>query len=135
MNYDEMEAGPELDHLIEQRVFDKVPCDKWRHEYGGWGMAVIGAGQIWRKGDCEHDNCYPEPYPPKRSTDIAAAWEVVEHAHKRGLHLVLFYDDTIGKWTCKFPFGLLGRRNDTQANTAPLAICIARLKALDQETN
>jgi hypothetical protein len=57
---------------------------------------------------------------PQYSTDISAAWEVVG---KMG-HLGLNWEPlVIDKWDCVF------ERESTKADTAPMAICKAALKA------
>ncbi len=139
MNYDELEGWRKLDHMVEQRVFDRVPCDKWRHEYGGWGMAITGAGEIWVKGKCEHDDCYPEQYPPKRSTDIAATEEVVKEMARRGFtaHIEWKGKGREFEYTAEVTFldhGILGLGHAV-ADTISLAACIAALEALDASNN
>lgn len=98
MNIDEMDAGPELDRLVAEKVMGCEPC----------GHPFCGP----RTG---HN--MPAPY----STDIRAAWEVV---------------DKLGLFVGKGFFGWIASQNsywlDSEtctADTAPLAICRAALKA------
>lgn len=66
------------------------------------------------------------------SADIAAAWEVVLEMAKRG-HPVEIYAGGSGdgsSWTVTF-FG--GSCGNEYADTAPLAICLAALKAAARE--
>lgn len=110
-----MKPGRELDALIAEKVFG-LPQSTWRdgedhRDEDGVGVVVLGVR--------------PDPY----STDIAAAWTVVEkldllrnHSFERspdGLYEigVLYSDD--GYWEV---YG--------SAPTAPHAICLAALKAV-----
>lgn len=60
----------------------------------------------------------PKPY----SSDIKAAWEVVEKFEGGTLTLTQLIDD---EWSANF----LGIRTEIVAQTAPLAICLAALKS------
>jgi len=70
------------------------------------------------------------------STDIAAAWEVVERLSAFGFATVHRFDDTtihppLKKYSVEVSIRQgMGR---SVANTAPLAICLAALKAIDVE--
>jgi len=99
MNIDEMPAGREMDSLIAEKVLD---C---------W---VPNSELIINKRDRQ---TYEMPH---YSTDIAAAWEVVEKIG--GGHTVIRYRD--GSYRC-----IHERTMDAaSAETAPLAICRAALK-------
>jgi hypothetical protein len=65
---------------------------------------------------------------PRYSEDIAAAWEVVERMRGEGWSFELLYLKTISKWLCK-----INGFYDT-ADTAPMAIALAALKAKGVET-
>lgn len=74
------------------------------------------------------------PYvPPHYSTDIAAAWQVMEHitAQKRddfGWFDLRFVND---RWKATFITGAYYEARDhIEAPTAPHAICLAALKAV-----
>lgn len=72
-----------------------------------------------------------EDLVPEYSTDIAAAWEVVERlAEYHGNKCDLDYGEFLeGLWTVRFGFG-----NDScSAETAPHAICLAALKVVEKE--
>ena len=72
-NYEEMEAGRELDHLVEQRVFEREPCKEWRQEF--WGST----NEVWiKENTCSHNRCYPAKFPPRRSTDWSAMGQMIE---------------------------------------------------------
>lgn len=106
-----MRPGPQLDELIEKKIFDwKDPASDLQIP----GMRVVPSkgNTTWR------------PY----STDIAAAWRVVEE-------LDLLSGFSFERSDNKFQFAKYagGYENDrdvfVEADTAPLAICLAALKA------
>ncbi len=108
-----MQAGREMDVLIAEKVmgwkrFDHVIQSGW-FPPGLEPMANIYGHEI-----------------PRYSTDIAAAWEVVEKTRLLDTYTLGEHD---GKWAVLSltysdlePFAL--------ADTAPLAICLAALKAV-----
>jgi len=107
MNIDEMQAGREMDCLIAEKIF------KW--EDADWNCEV---------------HCHTGR-PPNRcsyekvldySTDIAAAWEV----------FMKFTGSSICQRNRLFEAYIDGQPYSlTYAETAPLAICRAALKALE----
>ena len=96
-----MKAGPEMDKMIAGKVMGFV---------------------CYRKIGCEL--CEPKPY----STDIAAAWEVVEKLRQDG-HWMTLEDDDI--WDCCFTrkVGKI-KIGFAEADTVPLSICLAALKVV-----
>lgn len=126
-----MEAGRDLDVLVAEKVMGcKVELVK------------IGTVAGW---DSEPHCCCPgnphefsdrdyEVVELKRySTDIAAAWEVVEKitlGKERFSYECLWRDPNDGKWA----FGSFDRDGSffpmEKADTAPHAICLAALKAV-----
>lgn len=60
---------------------------------------------------------------PFYSTDISAAWEVVEKFPAMQL-----FKYTTGTWVCCW--GAEGKLFEAEADTAPLAICLVALKAV-----
>lgn len=122
MNIDEMQAGREMDALIAEKIFGlKV---EWEIEY--LGEQIPSSKQLADKYD-------ENGILPLYSTDIAAAWEVVEGVREKFNLLMNVH-----------PYSLVAANggyrvsvNDlhieldyTTADTAPLAICRAALKAL-----
>jgi hypothetical protein len=86
----------------------------------GWWLAKDEDGE-WCFMDGADFVCFNFDVP-HYSTDIAAAWEVVE---KMG-HVGLNWDDTTNspaRWQC------IMERGEYYADTAPMAICLAALKA------
>ena len=134
MNIDEMPAGREIDALIEKYVFNKMPkcgCfadDTYNGECVGADNAsdCLLAEQKLKKqkeipGDCKY---WRTKEPESYSTDIAAAWSVVEKMHSKNFYLRYFYDGRYGCYFTEPP------REVAYGETAPLAICRAALKAV-----
>ena len=116
-----LEAGYNLNYDVATKVMDwsvelivnpvGTNFEEWRDSQG------------WRYGST----------PPPFSTEIEWAWKVVEHMHGMGHHLMLWFDDVSGthpQWGARFPRLLTGRHETHEADTAPLAICLAALAAV-----
>jgi hypothetical protein len=99
-------AGRELDALVVEKVM-------------GWDMAKPLGSE-------------PPMELPRYSGDIAAAWLVAEKMLGLGWGQVdLSRDWDSGKWTAGFgTWQEGGKRVERTGNTAPLAICLAALKAV-----
>lgn len=136
MNASELQAGRELDALIAEKVMGL------RREVrlcGSTESATIYSQNPWWQDGRQtlldvHHHGGPRPY----STDIAAAWEVVE-AMRAGLkaddgHAEPGYDFELtfedGVWECWFPHWAFDAGH-AHADTAPLAIVRAALTALE----
>jgi len=131
-----MEPGPELARLVAERVMgwhlsDPVPLTEVREWLTEDGRIT---GYDWCPPDSPHylDN----PFEP--STDIAAAWEVVQHLMPEfNFELFSTVDlEDLGKllWAAEFRGRKHGAIPHTaKAETAPLAICRAALLAVTQE--
>lgn len=123
MNIDEMQAGREMDALVAERVMgwdrDVMGClgaPKGAKEYDTQCHSWIGA---W------DENGNPN-FLPHYSTDIAAAWQVVEWMKDWNFTL-----DWLGSdWQAMFQTEDDGEFF-VNADTALLAICRAALKALE----
>ena len=106
-----MNAGRELDALIAEKVM-------------GWRKA----GTLWITPTGQqlveyHHEWMPEATPPRYSTSIGAAWQVVE---KLPPHSVDINNENPGGWICSVHTQL--GYWEARARTAPLAICLAALK-------
>ena len=125
---EKLEAGPELDALIAEKVMGLVPCEQW--------IDGMGTLSIIHRGDCDapiklqcHD-AKPGRWTKRYSTDISAAWEVVEKLTPQ------FIDFELGNrrnelFNADFIWGHgLRQYFRANANTAPLAVCRAALKAV-----
>lgn len=127
-----MKAGRELDALIAEKVMgweavndeleiakregnpDLVDSQRWHRR------------KVWFKGN-EKMACEECGTLPAYSTDIAAAWEVVEKADLWSLY------GSIGDGPYRACIQFEDREGLMTADTAPLAICLAALKAVSQE--
>ena len=108
MNYDDMPAGREMNDAVCVAVgIEPVP-----------GLYTY---PIKRMSDTviEPDWDDEQPVYPEVSTSISAAWEVVEKLRR---HIFQLSDDE--GWCCTFSM-----RFNAKADTAPLAICRAALRA------
>ena len=131
-NPNEMQAGPELDAAIAVEVME------WRRviedeEQPDQVPYLVGP----EPGDVHYPSVaakFPDSYtfPVQFSTDIAAAWEVLEKLKDDSWYINVSWNDTIpgveNYWSC---WGW--RSSDTtkgSAPTAPLAICRAALAAV-----
>lgn len=106
---DSLPAGPEMDRLVHERIMlNRVLPDGSRTT-----MGCLSAGS-WSP-----------------STNIAHAWEVVEKSHPNAWFL--WWDDGHAEWACFLDGArsvLEGCRIKAWADTAPLAICRAALRAV-----
>ncbi len=118
MNLDSPKAGRELDALIGEKIFGV------RYEF------------------MHNDYMIPDPEDPVAydvcphySTDIAAAWQVLEKlltmTENRDIHLEhLGNDETEGYWGVSTCYQLGEWQDWMRAETAPLAICLAALQTI-----
>lgn len=129
-------AGRELDALVAEKVMG-CRVQHWSG-YNSPGTYRCGCGVVCayphgvkdREGQLDGDLAY-------YSTDIAAAWEVVEKLRERGLHLDINnrqacdgVDDMGGAWWAEFASADYAVGGQAFADTAPLAICRAALAAV-----
>ena len=102
-----MPAGREMDALIAENVFNVFV-----HRLNGSAFSVSMLNEI-----------------PHYSTDISAAWEVVEKLHKENDIFDVWHEkDTGFDWWCEVVNN--GDGWNVNAKTAPLAICRAALLAV-----
>ena len=118
MDTDKLEAGPELDALVAEKVM-------------GW---TVGLG-IFRDqyGTIRNSQSTFEQYEPsirwQPSTDIRDAWEVVEKM--RGNHTFFIESYPVGEtWWAQFTPLNVDEEYHGGASTVPLAICRAALKSV-----
>ncbi len=91
-----MPAGREMDKLIQSFVMGGLPPVRM-----DWIMSYI----------------------PNYSTNIAAAWEVMEEMRRRNRPISIY--TSVGGWMTNFDFGAI-----SSDESAPLAICRAALLAV-----
>ena len=122
-----MKAGRELDALIAEKVMG------WEATADGlyWDARqkrtrlVLGSAIAKKREEMGIENGPGFVFAP--STDIAAAWEVVEKADLWSLY------GSIGDGPYRACIQFEDREGLMTADTAPLAICLAALKAVSQE--
>lgn len=107
-------AGRELDALVAEKVM---------------GIAVNRFGEVIQPG-------MGVGMPRRYSTDIASAWGVVEKMQADGWFFKVEDGALHTCWYADFIISEPGRPpkgpRRTQADTAPLAICLAALKAVGE---
>jgi len=119
-----LEAGRELDALVAKKVMG-WHLVRWADETDG--------GRVWKGDAGEYRAPYSvDPNPKWRwspSTDIAAAWEVVDALMDNGIGLPqIFHDGQL--WVASVSDCTRKKSNMASALTAPLAICRAALLAV-----
>lgn len=136
----ERQAGRELDLEVAEKVFGYVvgraPCGDGltrTDEFEGETLADVDV-QIraaYPKFIEQGGRMWPAQFTgPEYSTDIAAAWLVVEKLHEMGLYVSISKPPNAFTWDVR---GWNEATNDNRfiahAETAPLTICIAALVA------
>ena len=122
-----MEPGRDLNARVAVEVMGWKPIDR---KAAGWGDGP----EVWATGDDSEDGS-PTRQWFEPSTDIAAAWKVVE---KLGLAFELGWLPTDEGLSWDASFGEKRGSEEgttTYAATAPLAICLAALKAVATQRN
>jgi len=123
----DLPAGRALDALVAEKVMGWVWAKNTHHASGATSYDLILKDEVYsglivlEKPDIEADYKGPE-----FSTDLAAAWRVVEHAP--GLFHVLQYKEG---WLVTIYNPKTSEMWQGDAPTAPLAICRAALQAVE----
>jgi hypothetical protein len=143
---DLMPAGREMDALVAEKVFGDIICKSsmWHvRETKDFALEHWTTCKIHGKSGCVAE-------PRKFSTDISAAWEVVEKIKDQFEEEAQFnivhrsgYNGPKGNWHAGFKVWMTKERTGLTADwhwsdilgvaegeTAPLAICRAALKAV-----
>lgn len=122
MSIDEMQAGREMDALVAELLGWTEVKKEESYIVGGHGTGIMpGETTINGNGNLLRS------YIPLYSTDIAAAWIVAEKMAEEWPDFGVSHDND--GWTTLWGFDGHGWDTAT-AETAPLAICRATLKAL-----
>lgn len=109
-----LSAGRELDALIAEKIFGLILKDRFTGE-----EKPITSGMALRHMEKWHNI-------PYYSTDIAAAWTVVEKIKSKDRAIFFELVNSVNyKWECQIGGG------NAEADTAPHAICLAALKAVE----
>lgn len=133
-------AGHELDALVGEKVMGltrSVVERLARKAFLSNVQQYIGRGCV---GDeTWEDDALPEKQKfwrqiqiPQYSTDIAAAWKVVEHLTDAEYGVVLSNVRAADTWTCEIDRSEWAGSEVEDGATAPLAICLAALKAVEK---
>jgi len=114
-----MEAGRKLDAQISKKVFGETfPYNKMFKDYY----------RSWAEDPIAYEPC------PYYSTDIKAAWKVVEKLltllPNEDFYIEHWADESFNGWQVSSCFELGKWKNWVKAETLPQAICLAVLKAL-----
>lgn len=131
----EMQAGPEMDARVAEVVFGCKPeKDK---DFSGESFCLCAK--------CDPDKDGMGSWVSDYSTDIAAAWTVVEKMSSKfeadalvtGELKVMGVYRSCGQWACEImtthPDGDAPYVMNAWGETAPLAICKAALMAMERE--
>lgn len=142
----ELTAGRELDALVAEKVMGwrrSLGCFDNRNNWNPEGVILVpfpgteyGPKREWTTNPITNTRNVPH-----YSTDIAAAWEVVERLRENGWVIGIGIDDEPwedpaggGTHGCSLLGCNRGRTDATDireyADTTPLAICLAALKAV-----
>lgn len=129
-----MKPGRELDAIVAEKVFgdtwmqqhlDRVK--QYDHEIEIAKQKNIATAALLNRG---WEQCMAEIKWKYYSADIAAVWQVVEYM-RQTLQFSLGIDDENGDgWWCIFESG--SRHYEGYGQTAPHAICLAALKAVEE---
>jgi len=117
-----VKPGPELDRLVAERVM-------------GWQYDLLR--DAWAKADGSY--AYAEVWKP--STDIAAAWDVVQCLISKSFNVEVWNTvelDQDGEWRTAWVVDVRSTQHGAstyraQAPSAPLAICRAALLAVQSK--
>lgn len=131
-----MEPGRDLDALVAEKVvgLDLSPREGghvWgeKHHHDLHYLRLCqneGCNEQWMEC-CDPDNPPSGPCVPwmsRYSTDIEAAWQVVEKLMFQYHDINLRYEPDFDVWICKTT------TSKAQGDTAPEAICLAALEAV-----
>lgn len=122
------EIEHELDAIIAEKVMGLEPCDNWRPINLG-----SAGGPAMMKECAPAHNCYPRSRPSTYSSNIHAAWSVVEHlAQERGWEVTIKVCGTSYEVTMDTRQPGMAAIEKAEAETAPMAICLAALRAVAQ---
>ena len=133
----EHEAGRKLDALIAERVMGWVSTELPLTEFL---KRTIGDEKIvpgWLEDDCSDWRTNPHTLPPY-SSDIAAAWKVIEKINNTfGIKFVVLPTGVTGiemakQLPAEFGYAV---KVVVDAPTFPLAVCRAALAMKDVDTN
>lgn len=122
----EMDAGRDMDALIAKNVFAWLPLPPLNYPNRMWAPRTT---RCWRAPNEHHARALP-----RFSTEIGAAWSVVERLARKGFDVDTRSYGTRGCAAVVTPLETsIGGGSDSwtgQADDMPLAICRAALQAV-----
>jgi len=122
-----VKPGRELDALVAEKVFGAVVS--W-DKYAGGNHPHSPSINTPECPSCGYDGHWDHDAVPNYSTDISAAWQVVDRLTEVFADMELTVDK--GMWECLFDTReIVPEHFLAGADTAPHAICLAALKAVE----
>lgn len=129
-----MKSGRELDALVAERVMGWTWWDaRVVSEYGlvtqpktttGYNTKVLMPPKARESSTAFLYENFANGYYPAYSTDIVAAWQIVNRFKEQSM--ILNYGEDTQKWECSFIVN--GNRYWGVSSIVPIAICIAALR-------
>ncbi len=118
----------EINNQVAEKVMESVVCDNW-------SLLHVARGEwIRRDKSCGHDVCHPAECVPHFSTNMNAAWQVVEKMRENGY-------DFEPVWLNGRPFMASFSKFDVvnvewltakcTDKSVPMAICLAALEEMN----
>ena len=128
----------ELDALVAEKV---MGWEWWIHIESDARFIALGGGWVSHLHPKKASGKEPVDWDvinracdlPRYSTDISAAWQVVENVERRFAAVQVIWEGPIYGARCIIrdeDGGAYSTEADKRAKTVPLAICLAALKAL-----
>ena len=135
LDLQKLDALDALDALVAEHVMGWKVGDLLPYKNCGWFLADEKWTGYWTTESASRECPGFSP-----STDIAAAWEVVELGRKETWFQLTYYHDYVGidgppykaHWSCYWGDSSkenIGRGNNAKASTACLAICLAAMQS------
>jgi hypothetical protein len=136
MDIDLMPAGREMDALVAEKVMGEpkpIIVDDWDSVFSRWldGCPIESPKEAWLEACLYEHGDTQEWIPRPFSTDIAAAWQVMEKLKDKFFCGIEFCGDC---WQASMQEREGGLDYvEGNADTAPIAICRVALKAMGRE--
>src|SRR5712671_2026097 len=116
---DDLAAGRELDAEVATKIMRLRAYRRWPDDdYDSWYVVPTTAGTV---------PSWDEVEMPAYSTDVGAAWQIVEHMDSLGWKVQVRSDSQLESYEVDEPWVCVFAHRDgapwAAANTAPLAIC------------
>lgn len=120
-----MSAGREMDILIAEKIFG------WKRKiYPPDSLGTLGSA-VWEKPGPHRPHIMTIAGMPNYSTEISAAWEVVEKLNSLGWN-VCVASRIDGQYACFVTKQAAEDGSAPYRESAPMAICLAALEARER---